>query len=110
MGFSRPIAYRSIKKGHVSFRPTTVDGKSCQARLKKLLAKHRIFNPESQKKSGTSEEETELHILLDDLEADIRDFEEESKKKKSEKAKEEKGKQVCYISATEIQTYNNFTS
>lgn len=77
-----------------NFRPRHVDGKACQSRFKTLLDKHKKFNALSERKSGSSEEETELVTLLDDINADYHDFIEAANEAKDAKASVERGKEV----------------
>lgn len=59
---------------HRDFKLKHVDGKSCQARFKKKVELHRKFQRASLAKSGTSEEQTELIQLLDDIVAVLDDY------------------------------------
>lgn len=102
------LLVKQAKNGLVEFRPIAISGKGCQARFKRLLSKHRMSTRESDKTSETSEEESELHRLLDEAQADYRSYKKESKKRKSAQANEEKEKLVRDIShdVGEIQSYN----
>lgn len=83
------------------FRPKGADCKSVQARFKKKIDAHRAFMASSERKSGTSEEETEATQLLDELVAKIDDHAAEQKKLKNEKQQIEKDQVVCNFGFTD---------
>lgn len=89
------VLVSQAKRNVTTFRPTHVDGKAVQSRFIKLIKDHRKFNVASERKSGSSEEESELTILLDDVMADYDDFQEESAKIKASSSIVDKGKEVC---------------
>lgn len=81
------------------FRPKHADRKALQARFNKLLHSHEAFNRESENKSGSIEENTEIIQLLDDVLSDVNDFKNAKEKKQAEKQNVEEGKlqsiQIC---------------
>ena len=78
-----------------NFRPKHADGKTCQARFKKLLRAHELANKASQKKSGISEEATDEMMLLDDILADVNDLKDQKLKAKEEREKSEESKKAA---------------
>ena len=77
-----------------SFRPKHVDGKAVQARFNKLIDRHRQFQSDAKKKSGSAEEETDIVQALDDLISAIDDHHDKLKEMQEHKNKQEAEKKV----------------